>query len=158
MKQENKQSLFYEIIGTGFFTGYLPIIPGTWGTWTAACLAWIFTNIFLFPIWQVSLFGTVICFIFGIYSAKYLSIISNNKDPSYIVIDEFAGIFLSYLLVPLTVTNFFLGFFIFRFFDIIKLWPIRNLEKLEGGWGIMLDDILAGVYTTIILFLIQYIN
>ena len=148
--------LFHETIGTGFFTGYLSIAPGTFGSWTAACLIWISTHFFVLPIWQVSLVGAFICFILGLYSSNYLLQTSQEKDPSYIVIDEFAGMFLSYALVPLTLTNFFLGFIFFRFFDILKPWPIRRLEFFQRGWGIMLDDILAGVYAGIVLFLVQY--
>ena len=151
MTENSDKPLFHEIIATGVFTGYLPIAPGTWGSWAAGCLLWVFCNIFSLPVWQVSLGGGFLILSVGVYSSQLVSSAARKKDPSYIVIDEFAGMFLTYALVPLSVQNFFLGFFLFRFFDITKPWPIRRSENIKNGLGIMLDDVLAGVYAALFL-------
>jgi phosphatidylglycerophosphatase A len=78
-----------------------------------------------------------------------------GKDPRRIVIDEYASILIPLYFTPLRIQPLLVTFFLFRIFDIVKPSPIRNLEKLKGGWGIMLDDLLAAVYTTIIIIVLK---
>ncbi|MFD2146419.1 phosphatidylglycerophosphatase A [Mucilaginibacter antarcticus] len=77
-----------------------------------------------------------------------------GKDHSRVVIDELAGMFISLLFVPVTIPYLIAGFVLFRFFDIVKPLYIRRLEALPGGWGVMADDVLAGVYASLILQII----
>ena len=81
-----------------------------------------------------------------------------GKDSSRIVIDEAAGMCISLLFVPVTVQYLVAGLLLFRFFDIIKPLYIRNAESLSGGWGVMMDDVLAGLYTNIVLQVLIYFN
>jgi phosphatidylglycerophosphatase A len=81
-----------------------------------------------------------------------------GKDHSRVVIDEVAGLFVSVLFVPATLQYLIAGFILFRFFDIAKPLFIRRLEALPGGWGVMADDLLAGVYANIILHAIIWLN
>ena len=77
-----------------------------------------------------------------------------GKDPQIVVIDEVVGQWIALLLVPQTMIWFAVSFLLFRFFDILKPWPINQLQSLPGGWGIMIDDVLAGIYANIIIQLI----
>ncbi|MBU0682796.1 MAG: phosphatidylglycerophosphatase A, partial [Candidatus Omnitrophica bacterium] len=79
-----------------------------------------------------------------------------KKDPSYIIIDEFVNIFPVFLFVPITFFTVIMGFILYRFFDVTKIYPIKELEKVKSGWGIMLDDFLSAVYANIVLHLILF--
>lgn len=81
-----------------------------------------------------------------------------GKDDKKVVIDEVAGMCISLLFIPLSLSSLLTGLLLFRFFDIVKPLYIRKLEKVRGGWGVMLDDIAAGVYTNIILHFLVYFN
>jgi len=83
---------------------------------------------------------------------------SYQKDPGFIVIDEFANIFPVFLFIPLSVKTIIIGFILYRVFDIIKVPPMKKLEKLHGGWGIMLDDLISGIYANLILHVLLFIK
>jgi phosphatidylglycerophosphatase A len=87
----------------------------------------------------------------GVWVAGVVEKESSKKDPSVVVVDEVAGMLLSLYLIPLSWTGLIVGFFVFRLFDIVKPYPCRRVEKLHGGVGIMADDLIAGVYTNIVL-------
>jgi phosphatidylglycerophosphatase A len=140
-----------QFIGTGFGTGYVPIAPGTAGS----LLALLFY--FLFPFTPVTwLIISIIVFLAGIWIS---GIIESNtrKDPSEVVIDEFVGQWVSLLFLPRYPLIYIGGFFLFRFFDIVKPFPANVSQKINGGFGIMLDDICAGVYANFSLQLIVYL-
>lgn len=141
-------------IATSGGIGYLPLAPGTWAAGALAIL-WFFVCQ-KFPdtiIWQVLL--ACLLFIGGVYfSGKLIS--DKEKDPSYVVIDEVAGMAVTLLFIPLAWQNFVVGFILFRFFDILKPLGIKKMEKMRKGWGIMLDDILAGIYSNIALHLLIF--
>ena len=82
----------------------------------------------------------------GIWAADRTQDLLRKKDPSAVVIDEVAGFMTAMLLLPMTWSSLLLAFFLFRIFDVLKPFPIKHLEKLKGGFGIVLDDLLAGVY------------
>ena len=82
---------------------------------------------------------------------------SEDKDPPFIVIDEWAGSFITYSLVLFSPVNIICGFIFFRFFDIMKPWPIKMFETLQGGWGVVLDDVIAGIYASLSLFSLQFL-
>jgi phosphatidylglycerophosphatase A len=145
-----------KIIATVAGVGYLPLAPGTWAA-ALATIAWYFLsqNFPEFYFWQPVLF--VLISIAGIYTSGKM-ITENIKDPTHVVIDEVAGMLITLLYIPPTIFNFTVGFFLFRFFDILKPFGIRRAEKMHKGWGIMSDDILAGIYSTIILRAIIYLK
>lgn len=78
-----------------------------------------------------------------------------KKDPRSIVLDEIAGMFVAFLFLPFKADFLIIGFIAFRFFDIVKPWPLKGIEKLDGSLGVVLDDLVAGLYANIILQLVR---
>jgi len=141
----------YYIIATVFGLGRLPLCPGTWGS-LAGLVFCIFLN--RYPlIYSIFFFLT---FFIGLIAAGKVESDSAEKDPGYIVIDEFACIFPVFFIIPLKIPYLLTGFVLYRLFDIIKVPPARAFEKIKGGWGIMLDDLVAGIYSGVILHIIAY--
>ena len=101
--------------------------------------------------WPVYVIIFMVLFFTGVLASHHYSALLGEKDPKSTVIDEACGQLLVLFLVQSTWVVLFLGFFLFRFFDIIKPYPVRRAENLRKGWGIMVDDIVAGVYSAIIL-------
>lgn len=128
-------------LATGFYSGYSPVAPGTAGSLLVVVLFLFFPSI---PIGYHLLLISLMVFL-GIWSSSRVAT-DLGKDPSIVVIDEMTGMFIAIFACPRTLIVLFLGFFLFRFFDILKPFPIRNVEKLSGGLGIMLDDIIAGIF------------
>lgn len=127
--------------------GYLPFAPGTFGT-----LAGLVVMVILRPALPLHIALSVFSIIIGVISSTHAERLFNKKDPSYVVIDEFAGYIVSLLFLPLSWGYIIAAFFLFRIFDIIKPPPLRKLEySLKGGFGIMADDIGAAVYTNLLL-------
>jgi phosphatidylglycerophosphatase A len=150
-----KDNLAIQLIATFGFSGYLPIAPGT----CASLLAVIIWFLLPWESWIVRLIILIVTFLTGLYCADRMEKSSGTKDPTFVVIDEVAGIWLALLLFPqLRFPGSFpiiiSIFFVFRIFDIIKIFPLRKLEKLPGGLGIMLDDLFAGLYTALVIFII----
>jgi phosphatidylglycerophosphatase A len=140
-----------KIIGTFFFTGYAPIAPGTAGSLAALVPP------ALFP--QMGIYGLLVLILIGfgagiIASARIEDLLGD--DPQIIVIDEAVGMWVTVLFVPLTPVWLITGFVLFRLFDVVKPYPIRSLEKYRHGWGVMLDDIGAGLYAGIALLILTY--
>ena len=130
------------VLSTWFGSGCLPIAPGTFGTLAAVPLILVLNN---FGIWY-SAFTLLIVVGIAVWSAGLTEDLLEKKDPSEIVIDEVAGFLLATALLPFSWLALGLVFFLFRFFDILKPYPIKHLERLRGGIGIVMDDILAGLY------------
>ncbi len=142
-------------ISLGFGSGLMPKAPGTFGTLAAIPLYWLLSQFDFFTYLVVTLFVTLI----GIYLCAYTSKALGVHDHSGIVIDEIAGYFITMIAVPFDWLWLVVGFILFRFFDILKPWPISWLDKnLQGGLGIMLDDVLAGVFALICLHAIIYFS
>lgn len=136
----------HECISTVLGLGHLPVAPGTWGS-----LAGLLVCIVLHP-YPIAYFAAfIILFTAGVQSSEKAEKHNGMKDPSYVVIDEFSSIFIVYAFLPMTVLNIVLGFLLFRVFDVIKPPPIRRIEDIKGGWGIMLDDIVAAAYSNLVL-------
>jgi len=138
-------------IATGFFSGKIPFAPGTFGTLAAIPFALVFLII------PTSFYGVYIVglILAAIYFADKAEKIIGKKDPGCIVIDEIAGYVVALSIVPVNIYTLAAGFFIFRFFDIIKLAPVRYFEdNFSGGAGIVLDDIMAGILTAAVLKII----
>jgi phosphatidylglycerophosphatase A len=139
-----------KIIATLFFIGYLPYAPGTFGTLAGMLFIWILKPSFLCQ------FGIVcVTVIIGIITSGIAEKAFGEKDSRHIVIDEFAGYLCSVIFLPLTPAYMIAAFFLFRFFDILKPPPIRMLERIGGGVGVMCDDVAAGVVTNVILQVVR---
>ena len=128
--------------------GFLPFVPGTWGTIGAIPLY------FLLNILGVNLLNFILIFtLISIFLSHLAAKAADDEDPSYVVIDEVAGMLVTMLWVKTEYIFFatFIGFIVFRIFDIIKPFPAYESQKIPYGIGIMLDDIIAGIYANIIL-------
>ena len=134
---------------TWFGSGWLPGAPGTWGSLAALPFAWLILTYGgpgLLALAALAVFGA------GCWAADIAARETNTKDPSWIVVDEVVGQWLALLAAPFTLSGFATGFVLFRLFDIWKPWPISWADRrLEGGVGIMADDVLAAIYAAIIL-------
>ena len=139
---------FKYIIATGFGVGYFPLIPGSAGS-LFALLLFVFIPLNAY-IWLII---SIFMFFIGIWTSGVVEKDKGN-DPGIVVIDEYVGQWISLLFLPRILWIFVAGFIIFRILDIIKPFPAADLEEIEGGSGIMLDDIIAGIYTNIALHLI----
>jgi phosphatidylglycerophosphatase A len=149
-----KMSRFFLLFATGFGVGYSPIAPGTLGTLITIPL-YYFLSAIRSPLYEI----TLIAFIFlSIWISENAETFFGKKDDPRIVIDEMIGFLIAMLWVPKTTCFIIIGFFLFRFFDILKPFPIRRLERrLKGGFGVVLDDVMAGVYANIVLQLIDLV-
>ncbi len=146
-----KLSFIEKLLGSGFYTGYIPIASGTFGT-----LASLF--IYLIPGFENPYFiipAIIVFFIYGVYVGNKFENVY-GKDPSECTIDEVVGTWISYLLLPKTIGIIIITFFLWRALDIFKPYPARKLEDLNGGLGIMIDDVVSGFYTLIIMHLVVY--
>lgn len=142
---------FHFIIATGIGVGYSPLAPGTAGSamgWMLAFFVFKANVIFLLSF-------TITFFIVGVLSSNFLEKELNIVDPPIVVIDEIVGMWIGLFLLPLNLKYYLLAFILFRFFDIIKPFPIGSMQKLHGGWGIMLDDVTAGVYSFLTIHLLR---
>jgi phosphatidylglycerophosphatase A len=143
---------FILLLATGFGVGYSPIAPGTLGTLVAIPVYYFLSNI-TSPIYEITVIGF---FFLSVWISENAEAFFGKKDDQRIVIDEIIGFLVTMLWVPKMLPFIIMGFFLFRFFDILKPFPIRRMErKLKGGFGVVLDDVLAGVYANIILHLIH---
>jgi phosphatidylglycerophosphatase A len=146
-------SYFILILATGFGVGYSSFAPGTLGT-LIAIPVYFFLSAIPSPIFEITL---IAFFFLSIWISEKAEIFFGKKDDQRIVIDEMMGFLITMLWIPRTVYFIIIGFFLFRFFDILKPFPIRHMErKLKGGFGVVLDDVAAGVYANIILHLMSF--
>jgi len=145
------------IIGTFFGSGFGRPGPGTWAS-VATSLLWLglarFANPSSLPIYSAA--TAVVVTLIGIPAATRVARALGRKDPSQVVIDEVAGQMIAFIYVPLHWHNVLAALILFRAFDITKLFPIRHLEKLPEGTGIMLDDVGAGLYALAIMQLLLH--
>ena len=145
---------FFLFLATGFGVGYSPLAPGTLGTLIAIPVYYFLSEIPP-PVYEITLIGF---FFLSVWISENAEIFFGKKDDQRIVIDEIIGFLITMLWVPKTIRFVIIGFFLFRFFDILKPFPIRRLEKrLKGGFGIVLDDVAAGVYANVVLQVIDLI-
>lgn len=142
------------LVGVGFFR------PGS-GTWASAITVavwWLLAHFLVQPQWQW-IGATVLVWAIIVVGIPVSSIVereSLKRDPGHVVIDEVAGQLIALIAVPLRWKYLILSFILFRAFDIVKPPPLRRLEKLEGGAGIMLDDVGAGLYALLVLQLLLH--
>jgi phosphatidylglycerophosphatase A len=139
------------LIATGFYSGYLPKAPGTWGSLVGLLLFFLLHALSL-PVYLAVVAGL---FVVGSFTAGEAEKILDNRDPGVVVIDEIVGMLITMIAVPVTPLTMALGFILFRVFDIAKPFPVNFFDqRFHGGLGIMLDDVVAGIYSLIILHLI----
>ena len=139
------------LISTWFGCGYAPIAPGTVGSLAALLIAWLLVR---YAGWQPLWFGVlaVAATAPSIWAAGVTAQALNQKDPGLVVVDEVVGQWLAFAGArPLNSKSWIGAFILFRLFDIWKPAPVRNLEKLPGGAGIVADDLMAGVYAALVL-------
>jgi len=141
-----------ELFGTFFYVGKFPRLPGTMGSAAAVLLVCLLRSLGASVITE--LYCIVILLLAGVICANQMIKASNHEDPQQFVLDEVLGIFVTFLMVPIDLMHAILGFALFRLFDIWKPFPIRRLEKLPGGWGVMMDDVVAGAFANVLLRLI----
>ena len=141
-----------KLLGSGFYTGYIPFASGTFGS--AAGLIIYYIPGFENPLIHTA--AIVLFSIYGIYVGNKFEKIY-GKDPAECTIDEVVGMWISLLLLPKKLYISIFVFVIWRAFDIIKPPPARQAEKLNGGLGIMMDDIIAGFYSAILVHIILFI-
>lgn len=150
MKQIN---LFEKVIGSGLFTGYIPVASGTFGSLVAVF-------VYLIPGFEklyIIIPSSVLLFFYGVYISSKFEL-EYGKDPSECTVDEFVGTWISLIALPKSVLITLTSFLIWRALDIIKPFPARDSEKLKAGWGIMIDDVISGFYTLIIVHIIVYFS
>ncbi len=146
-----QHGVMFKYIATLGFIGYLPVAPGTFGSLAAFALIIVLKPSIFIHIIILSLITPI-----GIVSSQHAERLLNDKDSKHIVIDEFCGYLLSVLFIPLSTGYALAAFFLFRFFDILKPFPIGKIGSvLSGGKGIMADDIVAALYTNLILQILK---
>ena len=152
MKFRERAVLF---VATGFFIGTVPFAPGTFGTLIGLPVCFLLSRLNFLQ----SVVWILIFIFFAIVIASAAEKILKQKDPGQIVIDEIAGLAVTFAGVTFNLMTLLAGFIIFRVFDILKPFPIRFLEKrIGGGTGVVLDDVLAGVYANLGVRLVIYIS
>jgi phosphatidylglycerophosphatase A len=140
--------LFHKLFSTSLGIGYIGKGAGTVAA-IACCICWYLAWAGGFPPLLLSLILTALIIFIGVWSSGVVEKIW-GKDPARVVIDEVAGMSISLLFLPVSIKYLACALILFRFFDIIKPLLIRKMESLPAGWGIMADDILAGIYTNIL--------
>jgi phosphatidylglycerophosphatase A len=145
-------------VGTFLGAGLLRPGPGTWGS-AAAALLWLAaaTGLHLAPapLAWLTLAAALGAVVIGIPAATVVERESGRGDPGHVVIDEVAGQWIALIYSRVNLSHLLAGFLIFRLLDIVKPWPARQLEGLPGGWGIMLDDVAAGVYALLLMLALR---
>jgi len=142
------------LLATWFGAGYLPIAPGTWGSIAALPFAW----------WISTQFGSaglliasIAVFGIGIWASDVFIGLSGRQDPGPVVIDEVAGQWLTLAFVPPDLLIYGIGFIAFRVADIFKPWPAGWADRqVKGGMGVMLDDVLAAIYSGAFVYALHY--
>jgi len=145
-------SLPIKLFASGLYTGYAPAASGTLGSAIAA--AFYFIPGFESPF----ILGAILLLVFGL-GIKASSIMEKRygHDPAEVTIDEVAGMWITLFLLPKTILVVLIAFIVFRFFDITKPFPARTFDTMHGGFGIMMDDVVAGIYANITMHIVLFI-
>lgn len=158
-KNEENFPLFHKLVATSFGAGFSPIAPGTIGA-VVAVVVWLVLDYYMdYCTLQWTLAGLIAMFtVLGVWSST-ISERFWGEDSSRVVVDETVGEWIALLAVPASSHWGYVlaAFLLFRFFDIVKPLGVRSMEKLKGGYGIMGDDILAGIYSAVVILLFSYI-
>lgn len=141
----NQFALFVASFG---YVGFFPIAPGTAGS-LAALPLFAFVRWVGVPAFELGMIAAVL--VVGVWSANGAERALGRTDPGPVVIDEVLGMLITLALLPVSMAGVVLGFLLFRLFDVVKPYPAGRMEHLPGGYGIMLDDAMAGVYSYLVL-------
>jgi len=147
-----KLNFIEKLFGSGFYTGYIPVASGTFGSAAAMIIYCIpgFENLY------VIIPAVILFFLTGIFLGnKFESVY--GKDPAQCTIDEVVGTWIALIALPKTILIALTSFFIWRILDIIKPQPAKSLENINGGLGIMIDDVVSALYTLLIMHLLVYL-
>ena len=144
---------FVKLLATFFYVGEIPWAPGTAGSFAGLLL---FLAVYNSPFACVFLFA-LLCAA-GFFSSGRAEKILGKKDPHEVVIDEVAGIFPVFFMIPIHGVNIVIGFILYRILDVFKPFGIRRIEHLGGSYGIMLDDLMGGIYANLILQILLKLN
>lgn len=148
--KESYRKILAVSAATGLGSGYFPLAPGT-----AGALVGLVFVVWLNASWFVLTLFSVLLFFLGVWSSGAVSQIWKKTDPSRVVIDEIVGMMVTMIGIPVTGYFVLLGFLLFRLFDVWKPVPANYFEvRLPRGWGIMADDLMAGIYANILLHLV----
>lgn len=158
---DHKVSFFSEVFSSTLWVGHIPVASGTFGTFFGL----LFFFIPIFNTYYILIPAIIICFLLGVFTSEQM-IKRYGHDPSVVVIDEVVGVWITMLFVvhvmeyvdlQLQLITLGIAFLTFRFFDIIKVWPSKHFDRMNSGWGIMMDDIIAGLYAGIVTFFIIHL-
>ena len=139
------------IIATACYVGRVPFAPGTAGSLAGIALYWLVRQS---GSWTVEGIAVIATLVLGIWSASVAERVMGRKDPGFVVIDEVLGMLVTLAFLDVTVSAAMTGFFLFRIFDVLKPFPAGRLEHLHGGFGVMMDDAMAGIYAHVVLRLL----
>ncbi len=142
-----------KLVATGLYSGYSPIVSGTVGSIPPLLLAYYFVA----GNQPMLLAGTVVFTILSVWSAGEAEKLFGH-DSKKIVMDEWAGMFITLIWIPLSIPNYLIAFVVFRITDVIKVPPASQAEKLPRGWGVTMDDLVAGIQANIITQIVIYIS
>ena len=143
-----------KLLATGFGSGLSPVAPGTIGT-----LVGIPICLFSLPlIWPLRFLFVIVILALAVFISGRAEMIYSKKDDQRIVIDEIAGFQVAMLPVAITGLHLCLAFVLFRIFDIWKPFPVSKLQGLPGGWGVVMDDVGAGIYAGVVMLLLNYLG
>ena len=141
-------------IATVFKAGYIPIAPGTVGSIIGLLVFWLIKD---YASFTIEMFVAAALFFAGVWASTIVEQVLERHDPGVVIVDEVVGMLVALMLLPPTITVMFLAFLLFRVFDIIKPYPARWCEQLSRGWGIMIDDVVAGLYVNVLIHIILWI-
>jgi phosphatidylglycerophosphatase A len=150
MEEKARGGTAAALVATALGAGYSPVAPGTAGSLVGLALFWPLHALGL----PATLVALIVLFLLGVRCSALLAARVGRKDPGLVVVDEVVGMWTTLLLLPFTPAVAALGFVAFRVMDVFKPYPARQLEALPGGWGIMSDDLMAGVYANLLLHLL----
>ena len=154
-----KRTAWAWAVGTFFGAGLLRPGPGSWGS-AAAALLWLAAGMGFHlgpgPLAWLTAAAALCAIAIGIPAATTVERESGRPDPGRVVIDEVAGQWIALIGSRVNLSHLLAGFLFFRLFDIVKPWPARQLESLPAGWGIMLDDVAAGVYALLLMLALNH--
>jgi phosphatidylglycerophosphatase A len=142
---ERTRFFFEALVGSGLFTGYFPIAPATVTSLLVLLPAFFLARL---PVWNAA--TAVVLFFVGVPIATDLERVW-GRDPHRVTVDEVVGTLVTFFLNPVSLWGLGVGFVLWRFFDIVKLPFIDRSQRLPGGWGIMVDDVLAGICANLVL-------
>lgn len=144
--------LIIKLLASGFGLGYIPFAPGTFGTLLGIAIFLPLSQ--LSPAWYIS--SAIALILISIPISKEAERIFGKKDSAIIVIDEVAGFIVAMALIKPSLYSITAGFIFFRFFDIVKVWPAKAFDKMEGGFAVVMDDVVAGIYANALLIITMH--